>query len=198
MKFCRQIFYLSKGLFAPERVRLQILRTAFCFWQQRSSPTINQTHFNLLVFHSQQHIFLYTRFNIAYLTIIYLLLEINLHFKVYLRVEILIFQLYQTSLPRYIIIDLIIGGVKYNNQWGRSKNDKTIRTIIHISFVPANQRLDYPRQQFAGTKRETVRTKVLSEWGSFGQPNKRRPSQFEHQSIRKESWLMHRLYHWSI
>ena len=33
---------------------------------------------------------------------------------------------------------------------------------------------------------------------SFGQPNKRRPSQFEHQSIRKESWLTHRLYQWSI
>ena len=36
-----------------------------------------------------------------------------------------------------------------------------------------------------------MRTRVLSEWGNFG------PSQFEHQSIRKESWLTHRLYQWS-
>ena len=113
-------------------------------------------------------------------------------------VEILIFQLHQTSLPRHIIIDLIIGCVKHNDQWGRSKDDKTIRTIIHIPFVPANQRLDYHRQQLAWTERETVRTRFLSEWDSFGQPNKRRPSQFEHQSIRKESWLTQRLYQWSI
>ena len=79
MKFCRQIFYLSKGLFAPGRVRLQILKAAFrihscSFGQQRSSPTIHKTHFNLLAFHSQQHYFLFTRFSIAYSKIIYLLL----------------------------------------------------------------------------------------------------------------------------
>ena len=195
-------FYSSKSLFSPVRVRLQILKAAFrihncCFWQQHSSPTIHQNQFNLPAFHSQQHYFLYTRFNIAYLKTIYLLLKINLHFKVYLRVEILIFQVHQTSLPRHIIIDLIIGGVKHNDQWDRNKDDKTIGTIILIPFVPANQRLDYHRQQRAGTDRK-VRTRVLSEWGSFGQPNKRRPRQFEHQSIRKESWLTHRLYQWSI
>ena len=32
-----------------------------------------------------------------------------------------------------------------------------------------------------------MRTRVLSEWGSVGQPNKRRPNQFEHQSIRKDA-----------
>ena len=80
-------------------------------------------------------------------------MKINLHFKGYLRVEILIFQLNQTSLPRHIIIDLIISGVKHNDQWSRSKDDKTIRTKIHIPFVPANQRLDYHRQQLAGTER---------------------------------------------
>ena len=37
-------------------------------------------------------------------------------FKVYLPDEILIFQLNQTSLPRHIIIDHIIGGVKHNDQ----------------------------------------------------------------------------------
>ena len=79
MKFYRQIFYLSKGLFASKGDRLQLSNSVFrihscCFWQQRSSPIIHQTHFNLLAFYSQQHDFLYTRFNIAYLTIIYLLL----------------------------------------------------------------------------------------------------------------------------
>ena len=50
MKFCWEIFYLSKGLFAPESVRLQILKAAFrihsCyFWQQRSRPTSTYQHF---------------------------------------------------------------------------------------------------------------------------------------------------------
>ncbi len=88
-----------------------------------------------------------------------------MHFKVYLRVEILIFQLHQTSLPRPIIIDLIIDGVRHNDQWGRNKDDKMIRTIIHIPFVPANQRLDYHRQQLAGTERK-VRTRVFFPSGA--------------------------------
>ena len=79
MKFCRQFFYLSKSLFARKIDRLQVLKDAFRihsgFWQQHSSPTIHQTHFNLPAFHTQQHYFLYTRFNIVYLKkIIYLLL----------------------------------------------------------------------------------------------------------------------------
>ena len=80
MKFCRHFFYLIKSLFAQKIDRLQILNGAFrihgcCFGQQRSSPTIPPTHFNLLAFHTQQHYFLYTRFNIVYLKkIIYLLL----------------------------------------------------------------------------------------------------------------------------
>ena len=181
MKFCRQFFYLIKGLFTQEFVRLQVLKTAFrihrcCFRPQSSSPTIHPTHFNLPAFQSQQHYFLFTRFNIEYLKIIYLLLYINLHFKLDLRVEILIFQLHQTSLPRHIIIYLIIRGVKHNDQWDRNKDDKTIRTIIHIHFVPAKQRLDYHRQQLAGTERK-VRTRVFffssgAALGSFGQLNK--------------------------
>ena len=72
-----------------------------------------------------------------------------------MRVEIFIFQLQLTSLPQHIIIDLIIGGVKHNDQWDRNKDDKTIRTIIHITFVLANQWLDYHRQQITGTERNS-------------------------------------------
>ena len=76
--FVDNFFYLSESLFALQKVRLQILKGAFrihscCFGQQRSSATVHQTHLNLPAFHSQQHYFLYTRFNIAYLKIIYLL-----------------------------------------------------------------------------------------------------------------------------
>ena len=64
--FIGKFFYLSQGLFASKRDRLQLSKGTFrihsrCFWQQRSSPTIHQTHFNLPAFHSQQHYFLYTR-----------------------------------------------------------------------------------------------------------------------------------------
>ena len=76
-----------------------------------------------------------------------------------------------------------IGGMKHNEQWGRNKDDKTIRTIIHIPFVPANQWLDYHRQQLTGTERNSENQSFVR----VGQLNKRRPSQFEHQSIKRES-----------
>ena len=58
-----------------------------------------------------------------------------------------------------LILSLVVWNTMTNGA-----GTKTIRTIIHIPFVPANQQLDYHRQQLAG--RETVRTRVLSELGS--------------------------------
>ena len=78
--FVGNFFYLIKSLFAQKIDRLKVLKGAFrihscCFWQQRFSPTIHLAHFNLPAFHTQQHYFLYTHFNIVFLKkIIYLLL----------------------------------------------------------------------------------------------------------------------------
>ena len=84
--------------------------------------------------------------------------------KIYVfRFEILIFQLHQTSLPRHIIIDLIISSVKHNDQWDRNKDDMTIRTTIHIPFVPAIQRLDYHRQQLTETERNSENQSFVCE-----------------------------------
>ena len=81
MEYWRQLLYLSKSLFAQKIDRLQIFKGVFrihscCFWQQRSSPTVHQTHFNLPAFHTQLH-YLYSRFNIVYLKKDYIFAIVN-------------------------------------------------------------------------------------------------------------------------
>ena len=57
-------------------------------------------------------------------------------------------------------------GVKHIDQWGRNKDDKTIRTIIHIPFVPANQRLDYHRQQLALMREKLWEPEFCQSWAA--------------------------------